>query len=77
MFWTIFLAVTAALLTARAIDQLLLSHRKYKAYCEAQAEEHNRLMQSYDDKGDPKMAEMHASLYMQWMKDAKSWWGLR
>jgi hypothetical protein len=77
MFWTIFLAVLSALLTMRAIHDLSRSHRRWKGYCEAQAEEHNRLMNHFSDKGNQEMAEMHAKYYRLWKKDAKSWWGLR
>jgi len=77
MFWTIFLAVLAALLTMWAIDNISRSHRRWKAFCEAQTEEHNRLVQKYSDKGDRKMAEMQPEFYRDWKKAAKRWWGMR
>jgi hypothetical protein len=58
-----------------AIHKWSRSHRRWKEYCEAQAEVHNRLMNKNHDSGNQEMAEMHAKYYRHWSKDAKSWWG--
>lgn len=77
MFWTMFLAVLAALLVMREIDKFSRQHRCWKRYCKAQIDYENCLMAYLANnfpKEDTRLKE-HAEQYGYWVKQSKSWVG--
>jgi hypothetical protein len=81
MFWTMFLAVLAALLVMRKIDEFSREHRCWKRYCKAQISYYNCLMAYYADnfpKDDPRRErglKEYGEQYGYWAKQSKSWVG--
>ena len=76
MFFQMFLAALLAGWLLRGVDDYTQSHRRWKVYCLAWAARHQKWAGRHKDKDSPEATKEWAE-YSYWVKQSKSWWGMR